>query len=100
MTLRRLILTNNNLSSLPPNIGALTNLEYLDLSRNPLTVINGYDDYSCFPREFLRLKNLRTLILAECALKYIPSVVWNTLNLEKLDISRNKIGYIVGDIGK
>ncbi|CAF3013476.1 unnamed protein product [Rotaria sp. Silwood2] len=99
VTLRRLILSNNNLSALPPTINSLINLEYLDLSHNPLVVNNGYDDYSCFPREFENLKNLQTLILSECALKYIPAAVWNVLSLQTLDLSRNKIGYIVGDIG-
>ncbi|CAF1183875.1 unnamed protein product [Rotaria sordida] len=99
ITLRRLILSNNNLSGLPPAINSLINLEYLDLSHNPLVVNNGFDDYSCFPREFNNLKSLKTLILSECALKYIPVAVWNVVSLQTLDLSRNKVGYIVGDIG-
>ena len=54
--LRRLILANNNLSGLPPAIRFLVNLEYLDLSRNPLRVKNGLDDYDCLPKEFASLK--------------------------------------------
>jgi Leucine-rich repeat (LRR) protein len=100
ITLRRLILSNNNLSSLPPSIGSLINLEYLDISNNPLIVRNGRDDYSCFPREFRYLTNLQTLIIAECTLKHIPIAVWNIISLQTLDLYRNKIGYIVGDIGK
>ncbi|UJR21005.1 hypothetical protein I4U23_024105 [Adineta vaga] len=99
VTLRRLILSNNNISSLPPAIRSLVNLEYLDISRNPLRVKNGIDDYSCIPREFNSLKNLHTLIMAECTMKHIPIAVWNTISIETLDISRNKVGYIVGDIG-
>jgi Leucine-rich repeat (LRR) protein len=98
--LRRLILSNNNLACLPPSIGFLINLEYLDISINPLIVRNGHDDYSCIPREFRHLKNLQTLIISECTLKHIPIAVWNTLSLQKLDLSRNRTGYIVSEIGK
>jgi len=99
-TLRRLILSNNNISSLPPSIGSLINLEYFDISNNPLIVKNGQNDYSCFPREFRHLTNLQTLIIAECTLKHVPVVVWNIVSLQKLDLYRNKVGYIVSDIGK
>jgi Leucine-rich repeat (LRR) protein len=63
-------------------------------------VKNGLDDYSCLPREFRYLRKLQTLILAECSLKHIPAAVWNTITLKTLDISRNKVGYVVGEIGK
>ena len=100
VNLRRLVLANNNLAGVPPGIRFLINLEYLDLSRNPLRVKNGLDDYACLPREFSNLRNLQTLILAECTLKHIPVVVWKTASLQTLDLSRNKVGYIVGEIGK
>lgn len=93
-------MSNNNISSLPPAIKALVNLEYLDVSRNPLRVKNGLDDYSCIPREFTLLRNLTTLIMAECTMKHIPIAVWNTSSIQTLDISRNKVGFIVGDIGR
>ncbi|CAF1367572.1 unnamed protein product [Adineta steineri] len=99
ITLRRLVLANNNISSLPANIRVLVNLEYLDISRNPLRAKNGIDDYTCIPREFNQLRNLHTLIMAECTLKQIPVAVWNTISIQTLDISRNKVGFIVGDIG-
>ena len=38
--------------------------------------------------------------MAECTLKHIPVVLWHTVSIETLDLSRNKIGYIVGEIGK
>jgi Leucine-rich repeat (LRR) protein len=37
--------------------------------------------------------------MSECTLKHIPVIVWNTVSLQILDISRNKVGYIVGEIG-
>lgn len=100
MPLRRLILANNNLSGLPPAIRFLVNLEYLDLSRNPLRVKNGLDDYDCLPKEFSSLKKLQTLIMAECTLKHIPVAVWSTVSLRILDLSRNRVGFILGEIGK
>lgn len=100
ITLRRLVLANNNISILPPTIGSLINLEYLDLSHNPLVTRNGHNDYSCIPREFQYLRKLHTLILSECTLKHIPVAVWNTPSLQTLDLNRNKVGYIVADIGE
>jgi Leucine-rich repeat (LRR) protein len=88
VTLRRLILSNNNLAGLPPNIRSLVNLEYLDISRNPLRVKNGFDDYSCLPREFRYLRNLQTFIMTECTLKHIPAAIWNAVSPETLDISQ------------
>lgn len=69
------------------------------MSHNPLYVRNGHDDYSCLPREFRHLKNLHTLLLSECTLKHIPVAVWNTPSLQKLDLNRNRVGYIVAEIG-
>jgi Leucine-rich repeat (LRR) protein len=37
--------------------------------------------------------------MAECTLKHIPVMVWNTTSIQTLDISRNKVGYIVSEIG-
>lgn len=99
ITLRQLILANNNLAGLPPDIRLLVNLEYLDISRNPLRVKNGLDDYSCLPRELRSLRNLQTLIMAECTLKHLPVAIWSILSLQVLDVSRNKVGYIVSEIG-
>lgn len=99
-TLRRLILSNNNISGLSPAIGNLVNLEYLDISLNPLIVRNGHDDYSCLPKELRYLKNLLTLNLRECRLQHIPVVVWSMVSLETLDLSRNKVGFIMSELGR
>ena len=97
--LRRLILANNNISGLPPAVSSLVNLEYLDVSNNPLLIKNGHDDYSCFPKEFRQLKNLQTIIMSECRVKYIPVAIWFIVNLQTLDVSRNKVGFIMTEIG-
>ncbi|UJR28508.1 hypothetical protein I4U23_009746 [Adineta vaga] len=99
LNLRRLILSNNNLAHLSSTICSLVNLEYLDISHNPLIIESDFSDDLCFPQEFSCLKNLQTLILVECNLKHIPAVIWNTTSLQTLDLSGNKVGYISSDIG-
>ena len=37
--------------------------------------------------------------MSECTLKHIPPVIWTTISLQTLDISRNKIGFVVSEIG-
>ena len=100
ISLRQLILSNNNLSNIPTNIRSLINLEYLDISKNPLRTHKGSDDSPCLPHEFSYLRKFHTLIMVECSLKEIPAVVWEITSLQKLDISRNKIKYIAGEISK
>ena len=38
--------------------------------------------------------------MAECTLKHIPVAVWTTVSLRILDLSRNRVGFILGEIGK
>jgi Leucine-rich repeat (LRR) protein len=99
VTLRRLILSNNHLTSIPTVITLLVNLEYFDIANNPLIVQNGHDDYSCLPVEFSRLTNLHTLIMSDCRLKHIPFVVWHCTSLRTLDLSRNRVGFLMNEIG-
>ena len=98
--LRRLILSENNLSEIPSGIHALINLEYLDISRNPLRLKDDLDDYSCIPREISSLKKLHTLLMAEDTLKHIPVAIWDIASLQSLDLSRNKVSFIPGEIGR
>ena len=94
----KLILSGNNLRSLPASISELINLEYLDLSRNPLRV-RDIDDVTCLPVEMRTLKNLKFLSLSECYLRTIPTTVWLCVSIQILDLSRNKIGLLVPDVG-
>lgn len=93
-----MILSGNNLRSLPSAIADLVNLEHLDLSKNPLKV-KDVDDSNCLPFEMRLMKNLKFLSLRECNLRHIPTTVWLCVSLKKLDISRNKIGLLVPDVG-
>jgi Leucine-rich repeat (LRR) protein len=84
-TLRTLILRNNNLRSIPSEISDLHNLEYLDLSKNPLKVKDA-EDVSSLPIELRLLVNLKYLNLRECSLRHIPLSVWLCITLETLDM--------------
>ena len=84
-TLRTLILKNNNLRSIPAEISDLHNLEYLDLSKNPLKVKDA-EDVSSLPIELRLLVNLKYLNLRECSLRHIPMSVWLCITLETLDM--------------
>jgi Leucine-rich repeat (LRR) protein len=86
------------LSSIPAGIASLVHLEHLDLSSNPLKLKEA-NDPSCLPYEMRYLKALSWLSLCECSLHQIPTAVWLCTPLRHLDISRNKIGILVGDIG-
>lgn len=37
--------------------------------------------------------------MAECTLKHLPVAIWSIVSLQVLDVSRNKVGYIVSEIG-
>ncbi len=97
-TLKKLILSGNNLRSLPSAIADLVNLEHLDLSRNPLKV-KDVDDPNCLPYEMSSLVKLKYLSISECNLRFLPSTLWMITSLNTLDLSRNKLGLIVPDIG-
>lgn len=45
------------------------------------------------------LRNLRYLSVRECNLRQIPTAVWLCQSLQHLDLSRNKLGLLVPDIG-
>lgn len=83
---------------MPTAILDLINLEYIDLSKNPLRV-KDVDDSNCLPLEMRLLKNLKYLSLRECNLRAIPTTVWLCQSLQRLDLSRNKLGLLVPDIG-
>ncbi|PAA81359.1 hypothetical protein BOX15_Mlig031151g3 [Macrostomum lignano] len=92
-------LSSNNIRGLPPEISNLTQLRHLDLSRNGLRCAHPRD-FTSLPKEMETMAELRELLLSECSLMHIPPAVWSIVGLEKLDISRNKVGAIPSDIMK
>ena len=90
-------LENNNLTSLPPEIGNLSNLKYLYLYINNLTSL---------PPEIGNLTNLEVLDFADNNLAYLPKEIGNLSHLEELELdgtniqmpSRNTIQYWMNNL--
>lgn len=80
--LKILILENNKLTSIPKEIAYLTNLTDLILNDNQLVNI---------PKEIGKLTNLTTLILNDNQLVNIPRTIRKLTNLTLLCISNNKL---------
>jgi internalin A len=75
-------LSGRGLTSLPPEIGRLTNLQTLNLSGNGLTSL---------PPEIGRLTNLRTLYLDGNGLTSLPPEIVQLTNLRTLYLSGNRL---------
>ena len=80
--LTHLGLFDNDLTSLPPEIGNLTNLTYLSFSWNRLISI---------PPEIGNLTNLIYLILSDNDLTSIPPEIGNLTKLKTLNLYGNKL---------
>ena len=80
--LTTLYLCYNELTSVPAQLGQLTNLTTLDLSRNRLTSV---------PAELGQLTNLIRLDLPHNQLTSVPAELGQLTNLTKLDLSNNHI---------
>ncbi|MBI3123007.1 MAG: leucine-rich repeat domain-containing protein [Ignavibacteriales bacterium] len=78
------------LISLSPEISALANLEYLDISNNQLTQV---------PSEICALSNLQSLEVSDNELTQIPSEIFALFNLQSLDVSFNQLTQLPSEIG-
>ncbi|WP_196517490.1 COR domain-containing protein, partial [Nostoc sp. WHI] len=87
--LQTLDLSDNQLSSLPPEIVQLTNLQTLNLSDNQL---------SSLPPEIVQLTNLQTLNLSDNQLSSLPPEIVQLTNLQTLDLSRNQLSSLPVEI--
>ena len=77
--LRVLDLHDSGIEMVPPSIGNLLLLRYLDLS--------GNEDINLLPTSITRLLNLQTLKLSSCVnLKELPRDIWKLVNLRHLEI--------------
>ena len=89
--LKWLEITSCELKKLPPEIGELQNLEYLDLRHNKLTKL---------PKEVGQLQQLRFLGLAQNQLKRLPNTIGQLQNLVRLEVSSNPLGRLPKQIGQ
>ncbi|NJD78109.1 MAG: GTP-binding protein [Candidatus Methanoperedens sp.] len=107
-------LSENGLSSLPPEIGQLTKLTVLNLGKNQLsslppeigrlTKLTGlylYDNqFMYFPPEIFKLINLIGLDLGRNQLSSLPSEIGRLTNLTVLDLKRNQLSSLPSEIGR
>ncbi|AFY56938.1 leucine-rich repeat (LRR) protein [Rivularia sp. PCC 7116] len=84
-------LSGNELTALPPEIGQLTNLQYLHLSYNQL---------SSLPEEFGQLTNLQFLYLLENQLSTLPAEIGQLRKLQCLYLRRNQLSILPEEIGQ
>uniref|UniRef100_A0A8D2JH17 E3 ubiquitin-protein ligase LRSAM1 n=1 Tax=Sciurus vulgaris TaxID=55149 RepID=A0A8D2JH17_SCIVU len=81
-TIKVLDLHNNQLTTLPEDIGQLAALQVLNVERNQLTYL---------PRSIGNLIQLQTLNVKDNKLKELPDTVGELRSLRTLDISENEI---------
>ena len=111
---KSLDLRNKQLTSLPPEIGQLTELENLDLSGNQLSTlppeigqltgllnldING-NQLSALPPEIGQLTGLRGLFLNGNQLSVLPPEIGQMTGLRSLDLSENQLSALPPEIGQ
>ena len=89
--LTSLNLMSNQLSSLPPEIGKLQNLTSLSLSSNQL---------SSLPPEIGKLQNLTELSLRSNQLSSLPPEIGKLQNLTSLYLHKNQLSSLPPEIGK
>ncbi|WP_392481889.1 COR domain-containing protein [Nostoc sp. C110] len=87
--LQRLDLGTNQLSSLPPEIVQLTNLQRLYLDNNQL---------SSLPPEIVQLTNLQSLDLFKNQLSSLPPEIVQLTKLQSLDLHNNKLSSLPPEI--
>jgi len=107
-------LYRKNLTTLPPEIGNLKNLEHLNLGANELTTLPttignltnlkglwlNNNQLTTLPLEIWNLKNLERLLLQGNQLTTIPPEIWNLKNLKHLGLNGNQLTTIPPEIGK
>lgn len=106
-------LVGYGLSSLPSDIGSLSNLTYLDLGYNELTslpieIVNlgnliyldlGKNQLTSLPEEIGNLGNLTEIKLWDNQLTSLPSAIGNLSNLTELELWGNQLTSLPAEIG-
>lgn len=89
--LQELYLDKNNISILPTAIGQLSSLKHLELHTNKIKIL---------PREISGLVNLETLVLAYNEITSLPSEICKLNNLKSLFLAKNQITALPESIGE
>lgn len=89
-SLQELDLSTNRIRSLPSTIGRLTNLASLDVRNNLLTEL---------PSEITYISTLRKLWLSNNAIKALPADIGKWRNLESMYVDTNKLTRLPMSIG-
>ena len=111
--LRTLRLCNNNIASLPAEIGLLGQLEHLEVVENDLqtlppeignlrnlqTIWLSYNDITSLPTEICSLARLERLYLVGNDLQTLPPEIGNLQNLQVLNVRLNQLSSIPPEIG-
>lgn len=106
--------SRESLRVLPPEIGKLTNITWLNLSDNKLEklphqigklrnliVMNlGYNQLTELPREIWKLNNLVELNIGNNKFKEFPPEIWKITTLFILKMSNNQLTKLPPEIGK
>lgn len=97
--LQRLDLTENFITSLPPEIGNLANLESLAISLTPWETLSGHVGLTSLPPEIGNLTNLQGLGLPRNQLTSLPPEIGNLTNLQGLALDDNRLASLPPEIG-
>src|SRR5271166_2305477 len=107
-------LSNQNLSSLPPEIGKLTSLQSLHLGSNRLSSLPpeigkltslqslhlGFNRLNSLPPEIGKLTSLQSLHLGSNRLSSLPPEIGKLTSLQSLDLWSNQLSSLPPEIGK
>lgn len=88
--LQKLLIDENKLTALPPEIGNLEQLNTLSAFFNQITQI---------PEEFGKLKNLQQVYFKTNAIEALPESIGNCENLALIDLSFNRLKKLPESIG-